>query len=184
MHNQRHNYLCHRDTNNQGIKSDDIDLVIAEYSGFGTKEVNNADGFGESRQIVFSCRSMVIHLTDAYICLHAASSQRPATQSTRCYLQVVCKATQNLTYRKDLMSQSNPLGTDPKFTAAASGICQLTKKPDVTAYLTHWARDEIDNISQTTFSNVFSSMKIFEFRLKFHWSLFQYGNKVHAHTYY
>ena len=30
----------------------------------------------------------------------------------------------------------------------------------------------MNNISQTTFSNVFSSMKMFEFRLKFHWSLF------------
>ena len=32
--------------------------------------------------------------------------------------------------------------------------------------LTYWGRDEMDNISQTTFSNVFSSMKMFEFRLK------------------
>ena len=38
--------------------------------------------------------------------------------------------------------------------------------------LTHWGRDEMNNISQTTFSNLFSSMKMFEFRLKFHWSLF------------
>ena len=38
--------------------------------------------------------------------------------------------------------------------------------------LTLWGRDEMNNISQTTFSNVFSSMKMFEFRLKFHWSLF------------
>ena len=38
--------------------------------------------------------------------------------------------------------------------------------------LTHWGRDEMNNISQMTFSNVFSSMKMFEFRLKFHWSLF------------
>ena len=38
--------------------------------------------------------------------------------------------------------------------------------------LTHWGRDEMNNISQTTFSNAFSSMKIFEFRSKFHWSLF------------
>ena len=38
--------------------------------------------------------------------------------------------------------------------------------------LTHWGRDEMNNISQTTFSNAFSSMKMFEFRLKFHWSLF------------
>ena len=30
----------------------------------------------------------------------------------------------------------------------------------------------MNNISQTTFSNVFSSLKMFEFRLKFHWNLF------------
>ena len=30
----------------------------------------------------------------------------------------------------------------------------------------------MDAISQTTFSNTFSWMKMFEFRLKFHWSLF------------
>ena len=33
-------------------------------------------------------------------------------------------------------------------------------------------RDEMDNISQRTFSSIFSSMKMFEFRLKFHLSLF------------
>ena len=38
--------------------------------------------------------------------------------------------------------------------------------------LTHWGRDKMDVISQTTFSSAFSWMKMFEFRLKFHWSLF------------
>ena len=38
--------------------------------------------------------------------------------------------------------------------------------------LTHWGRDKLDAISQTTFSNVFSWMKMFEFRLEFHWSMF------------
>ena len=38
--------------------------------------------------------------------------------------------------------------------------------------LTHWGRDKMDAISQTTFSSVFSWMKMFEFRLQFHWSLF------------
>ena len=37
---------------------------------------------------------------------------------------------------------------------------------------THWGRDETDNISQTTFWNVVSSMKMFEFRLTSHWSMF------------
>ena len=38
--------------------------------------------------------------------------------------------------------------------------------------LTHWGRDKMDAISQTTFWSEFSWMKMFEFRLKFHWSLF------------
>ena len=37
--------------------------------------------------------------------------------------------------------------------------------------LTHWGRDKMATISQTTFSNAFSWMKMYEFRLKFHWSL-------------
>ena len=40
------------------------------------------------------------------------------------------------------------------------------------SHFTHWGRDEMDNISKMTFSNVFSSMKMFEFRLRSHWSLF------------
>ena len=38
--------------------------------------------------------------------------------------------------------------------------------------LTHWGRDKIDAIWQTPFLTAFSWMKMFEFRLKFHWSLF------------
>ena len=45
--------------------------------------------------------------------------------------------------------------------------CNLTKN-----HLTYWGRDKIDAISQTTSSSAFSLMKMFEFRLKFHWSLF------------
>ena len=38
--------------------------------------------------------------------------------------------------------------------------------------LTHWGRDKMDVILQTTVSGAFSLMKMFEFRLNFHWSLF------------
>ena len=38
--------------------------------------------------------------------------------------------------------------------------------------LTHWGRDKMDAILQTTCSSAFSWMKMFKFRLKFHWSLF------------
>ena len=39
-------------------------------------------------------------------------------------------------------------------------------------FLTHWGRDKMDAISQTTISSAFSWIKISKFRLKFHWSLF------------
>ena len=38
--------------------------------------------------------------------------------------------------------------------------------------ITHWGRDEISAILQTTFSNAFSWITRFEFRLIFHWNLF------------
>ena len=38
--------------------------------------------------------------------------------------------------------------------------------------LTHWGRDKMAAIFQMTFSSAFSSMKMLEFRLRFHWSLF------------
>ena len=38
--------------------------------------------------------------------------------------------------------------------------------------LTHWGRDKMAAIFQTTFSNAFSWMKMYEFRLKFHCRLF------------
>ena len=40
-----------------------------------------------------------------------------------------------------------------------------------TSYLTHITLDNIAAISQTTFSNAFSSMKMGEFRFKFYWNL-------------
>ena len=42
----------------------------------------------------------------------------------------------------------------------------------VTLSLTHWGRDKMAAVSQTTHSNAFSWMKMLEFRLRFHWSLF------------
>ena len=60
-------------------------------------------------------------------------------------------------------------------------ICEENRRPmesphkgnnNVECVLTHWGRDEIDAILQTTFSNAFSWMKMYEFRLRFHWRLF------------
>ena len=44
--------------------------------------------------------------------------------------------------------------------------------PTHTGGFSHWGRDKIDAIFQTTFSNTFSWMTVYELRLKFHWNLF------------
>ena len=38
--------------------------------------------------------------------------------------------------------------------------------------LTYWGRDKMADNFQTTFSNAFSWMKMYEFQLRFHWNLF------------
>ena len=46
------------------------------------------------------------------------------------------------------------------------------RKPRISPALTHWGWDKMAAIFQTTFSNAFSWIKMFKFRLIFHWSLF------------
>ena len=57
-----------------------------------------------------------------------------------------------------------------------SSVCSTGVNPHSGAWRieaeTHWSRDKMAAISQTTFSNACSLMKMFKFRLKFHWSLF------------
>ena len=45
--------------------------------------------------------------------------------------------------------------------------------PMISLVLTHWGRDKMAAFSQTTSWNAFSWMKMYEFRLKFHWDLFR-----------
>ena len=49
---------------------------------------------------------------------------------------------------------------------------EVRKLWDGVYQVTHWGRDKIDSISQTTFSSAFSWLKMFEFWLKLHRSLF------------
>ena len=44
--------------------------------------------------------------------------------------------------------------------------------PKTILYLTHWGRHKMAAIFQTTLSSASSWFKMYEFRLRFHWSLF------------
>ena len=52
------------------------------------------------------------------------------------------------------------------------GECIIVISNEHHVLLTHWGWNKMDSISQMTFSNTFSWMKKFGFRLKFHWILF------------
>ena len=64
---------------------------------------------------------------------------------------------------------------DPKLAFQISGFQVLTPvetRGSGACFLTHWGRDKMAAIVQTTFSNAFSWMKMYKFQLRFHWSLF------------
>ena len=48
----------------------------------------------------------------------------------------------------------------------------LMDKDNTMIRLTHWGRDKMASMFQTTFSSTFSWMRMYEFWLRFHWSLF------------
>ena len=60
--------------------------------------------------------------------------------------------------------ECNPITTTPS--PGVTNAQQLCSKQQT--FLTHWGRDKMAAIFQTTFSNVFSWMKMYEFRLRFH----------------
>ena len=72
--------------------------------------------------------------------------------------------------RRNLSHQSKPRRClAPGFRPVISGKVEGTISSS--AILTHWGRDKMDAISQTTFSNAFSWMKIYQFRFRFHWRI-------------
>ena len=77
------------------------------------------------------------------------------------------KKSYKVTYRKLNVKQSRhaAIRSSHKITKRINslgvGRCRCSNK------LTHWGRDQIDAISQTTFSSAFSWMKMFQLRLKF-----------------
>ena len=64
--------------------------------------------------------------------------------------------------------------TQPPFTkhSLKMTFLKLNWNPPGANELTHWGRDKMDAISQTTYSSAFYWTKMYELRLKIHWSLF------------
>ena len=61
---------------------------------------------------------------------------------------------------------------NPWMTSCCCILIHFSLLHDRRPLLTHWGRDKMAAIFWMTFSNVFSSMKMYLFRLSFHWNLF------------
>ena len=70
-----------------------------------------------------------------------------------------------------LVAQSWPPGWHVVF-QFRNNHCYDLNQVTLDGLLLHWGRGKMANIFQTTFSNAFSWMKIFEFRIKFDWNFF------------
>ena len=92
--------------------------------------------------------------------------------------QSTVKSFYNLVQYKDsrlcLWKKREYKGTIHCDTACSTMILQIRSEFSVKYHviLTHWCRDKMGAILQTTPSIPFSWLKMFEFRLHFHWSLF------------
>ena len=67
-------------------------------------------------------------------------------------------------------SSAHPKSTDIKANEIYRQVSNI--KSPKSQLLTHWGRDKMAAIFQTTFSHAFSWMKMNDIRLKFHWNLF------------
>ena len=65
------------------------------------------------------------------------------------------------------------IAADPRDTLVSLRDLSRLLQRNTTRGLTHWGGGKIAAISQATFSNAFSSMKMYEFRFRFHWNLVQ-----------
>ena len=63
-------------------------------------------------------------------------------------------------------------GGDGVFWFRLTSFIKIPTDTEVKNELTHWGRDKMADIFQTTFSNAVSWMKMYKFRLRFDWSLF------------
>ena len=76
-----------------------------------------------------------------------------------------CTSLNGMRVQRTAYSQPNPRSSSTLSNPPVS-------VPVTQRVLTHWGRDKMDAISQTTFPRAFSSMKIAVFWMNFHWNMF------------
>ena len=163
IHDDYHGCWCHGDAWSHDIRERIIFLSFVEYSGITTRRVGYCleKYFG---RWIFKVTENPIHY------IWVVKVQGVTYRLSFALRGMGSYRLRALWYR--LMRKSNLISTAPLSVTDAIKRLYVPLITYMSRYLTHWDRDQIDAISQTTFSNAFSRMKMNEFRLGFHWSLF------------
>ena len=122
--------------------------------------------YGVTRPILAKCRPFLYNRADTSLFLGACAEAEDIdvfTAEQGIYCQCQDDGTQICGWNLDA-------GDCPVGYAADTSKMRRSCYPEV--FLTHWDRDKVAAISQTTFSYAFSWIRMFEFRLIFHWILF------------
>ena len=111
---------------------------------------------------MWGLKSIHVSKRGSWCCL-PSDSKIAATNIEMNSLKCLCRLTFSSIYSHDRFLL---------FTLCYSTKCGAIENVSLLVVLTHWGRDKMVAIFQTTFSNGFSWKKMYEVRLKLHWSLF------------
>ena len=95
------------------------------------------------------------------------SAPHPSPMNNACYKQ-------NITswhLLRSMIDFSTNVSIEPDGDSLCS--CNIMASVQFVFSLTHWGREKMAAIIQMTSSNAFSWMKMYQFRLRFYWNLFQ-----------
>ena len=113
----------------------------------------------------FSFKIMHLKMLPANISLSLFDTTRPEHNVQVSLCQIMTGASVCLHVKKMLIKYR-------KLVISIWHFCPSSSCWFIRGWLSHWGSDKIAASSQTTLSNTFPWMKLSEFRLKFHWSLF------------
>ena len=127
----------------------------------------------------YTCLVFFLFVSLRYVCIFTHQHQTWTTQKFEKWGPHSMIKSNKFGHQDAPDHQKHITGHQEQITEQGMKLCHLEtfgmatlKWTLVLGHLTHWGGDKMATIFQTTFSNEFSWMKMYEYRLKVHWSLF------------
>ena len=141
------------------------------FSLMGSLYSANVDHFNDVPMDAIA--SQITSLTIVYSTVYSDADQRKHQSSTSlAFVRGIHRWPVNSPHKWPITRKMFPFDDVIMCTVAANSLYSHER---IVLVLTYPPLDKMAAYSQTTFLNAFSWMKMFEFELKFHWSLFLWG---------